>query len=55
MRLFLVNPIKRITISEIVSKLGINRNTVKVRLRELVKSGLLEQHGHGRAVWYKAR
>ena len=43
---------KRLTLSEIVKLTSANRNTVKVRLRELVKSGHLEQHGKARATWY---
>lgn len=43
---------KRLTLSEIVDLTNANRNTVKVRLRELVKSNHLEQHGKARATWY---
>ena len=43
---------KRLTLSEIVELTNANRNTVKVRIRELVKSGHLNQHGKARATWY---
>jgi len=43
---------KRLTLSEIVEITNANRNTVKVRLRELVKSNYLKQHGKARATWY---
>ena len=43
---------KRLTVSEIVEQTSANRNTVKVRLRELVASGYLRQHGKARATWY---
>jgi len=43
---------KRLTLSEIVERTGANRNTVKVRMRELVSDGQLAQHGKARATWY---
>ena len=43
---------KRLTVSEIVEHTNANRNTIKVRLRELVKSSHLNQHGKARATWY---
>jgi Fic family protein len=43
---------KRLTVSEIVDLTKANRNTIKVRLRELVNSGHLNQHGKARATWY---
>ena len=43
---------KRLTVSEIVDLTSANRNTIKVRLRELVKSNHLSQHGKARATWY---
>ena len=42
----------RLTITEAVKLLGINRNTVKLHLRQLVQQGYLEQHGAGKATWY---
>lgn len=45
---------QRQSISQLVEATGANRNTVKVRLRELVVSGLIAQHGKARATWYSA-
>jgi Fic family protein len=42
----------RITISDIESITKGNRNTIKVRLRELVVDGFLEKHGKGKSTWY---
>jgi len=42
----------RITMREAVQVTGASRNTLKVQLRTLVVWGLLNQHGHGRGVWY---
>lgn len=42
----------RITITETVALLAINRNTAKAHLRELVRQGYLIQHGAGKATWY---
>ena len=44
---------KRLTVSEIVELTNANRNTVKVRLRELVSSGKLELTGKGRGAFYR--
>ena len=44
--------VKRLTVSEIVEQTNANRNTIKVRLRELVISSHLIQHGKARATWY---
>ncbi len=44
----------RLSISDAVTLLGVNRNSVKVHLRQLVGSGHLEQHGSGRSTWYTA-
>ena len=41
-----------LTISELVERTGANQNTLKLRLRELVKSGRIERHGKARATWY---
>jgi Fic family protein len=43
---------ERLTIAQIASITGANRNTLKVRLRELVATGRLRQHGRARATWY---
>ena len=42
----------RFTIMEAVTLLGINRNTSKLHLRQLVHQRHLEQHGSGKATWY---
>lgn len=42
----------RLTITDTVTLLGINRNTVKLHLRQLVQQSYLEQHGSGKATWY---
>lgn len=42
----------RLTITEAVTLLGINRNTAKLHLRQLVQRGYLEQHGSGKTTWY---
>lgn len=42
----------RRTIAELAEITGANRNTLKVRLRELVAAGRLRQHGKARATWY---
>ena len=44
----------RLTITDAVTLLQINRNTAKVHFRQLVESGYLVQHGTGRATWYTA-
>ncbi len=43
---------ERLTIVQLTSITGANRNTLKVRLRELVKTGRVRQHGKARATWY---
>jgi Fic family protein len=42
----------RLTLPEIVKLTGANRNTVKVRIRELVAEDHINQHGKARATWY---
>ena len=42
----------RITTRQAEKLLGAPRPTVKVRLAELVKRGLLSRHGQGRGAWY---
>lgn len=42
----------RASIAELSGVTGANRNTMKVRLRELVASGRIRQHGRARATWY---
>lgn len=46
---------ERLTIAEIAAITGGNRNTLKVRLRELVGSGAIRQYGKARATWYSLR
>ncbi len=42
----------RLTIAEMVELTGANQNTLKVRLRELVKAGRIRRCGKGRGTWY---
>lgn len=42
----------RVTIGEIVTVTGANRNTLKLHFRSLVRDGQLVQHGAGRGSWY---
>lgn len=42
----------RITLAEVVQATGANRNTLKVKIAELVDSGLMVRHGRGRGVYY---
>lgn len=43
---------ERLTPAAIERELGANRNTLKVRLRELVEAGRIKRHGKARATWY---
>jgi Fic family protein len=43
---------ERLTIAQLASITGANRNTLKVRLRELVADGRVRQYGKARATWY---
>lgn len=43
---------KRLTIAELAVLTKINRNTLKVRLPELVQYNFIEQHGKARSTWY---
>ncbi len=43
---------KRLSVTQIEELTGANRNTLKVRLRELVVAGRVRQHGKARATWY---
>lgn len=43
---------ERRMIAEIAADTGANRNTIKLRLRELVRDGRIRQHGKARATWY---
>lgn len=42
----------RLGISDIETLTGANKNTIKVRLRELVKAGHIHKHGKARGTWY---
>jgi len=42
----------RITLAEAVQATGANRNTLKVKMNELVESGLMHRQGRGRGVFY---
>jgi len=42
----------RLNLSKITELTGGNKNTIKVRLRELVSVGLITKHGKARATWY---
>jgi len=43
---------ERLNITELTAITGANRNTIKLRLRELVSGGRIRQHGKARATWY---
>ncbi len=43
---------ERLTIAELEALTKINRNTLKVRLRELVRDNFIEQQGKARSTWY---
>jgi Fic family protein len=43
---------ERVTLAQMEEQLGANRNTLKVRLRELVAAGRIKRHGKARATWY---
>jgi Fic family protein len=42
----------RITLADAVKATGANRNTLKVKINELVNLGLLIRNGRGRGVFY---
>lgn len=43
---------ERLTISEMKKYIGAKKNTLKLRLRELVQDGHIQRHGKARATWY---
>lgn len=45
----------RVTMSEVITLTGSNRNTLKLHFRNLVEQGRLNQLGSGRGVWYELR
>jgi Fic family protein len=48
----LLDVAERLTLAEAVHATGANRNTLKVKMSELVDAGLLARHGRGRGVYY---
>jgi Fic family protein len=46
---------ERLNLSKVVELTGGNKNTIKVRLRDLVNSGHITKHGKARATWYVKR
>ena len=44
----------RQTAVQLAEATGANKNTLKVRLRELVEAGRIKRHGKARATWYSA-
>ncbi len=46
---------QRLSIAEIEAVTKANRNTLKVRLRELVRDNLIEQNGKARSTWYRLK
>lgn len=51
----IVNDHRRLTISSAFKITGVNRNTIKVHLRQLVRKGYLVQLGRGRGTWYEPK
>ncbi len=51
----LLNEHERLTISDLATIANANKNTLKVRLRELVESKLITRYGKARAVWYSLK
>lgn len=45
----------RLTIAELEVLTKVNRNTLKVRLRELVRDNFIEQRGKARSTWYSLK
>ena len=43
----------RVTVREVVTNQGANRNTIKLHLKQLVAAGQLVQRGRGRGTWYE--
>lgn len=50
--LSLIRQHEKLGISDLETLTGANRNTLKIRLRELVRDGFLAQSGKARATWY---
>jgi Fic family protein len=45
----------QLTIAEIETLTRANRNTLKVRLRELARDNFIEQNGKARSTWYRLK
>ncbi len=50
--LALLREYERQNIAQLAEATGANKNTLKVRLRELVEAGKIRRHGKARATWY---
>lgn len=48
----LIRKHERQTIAQLAEATGANKNTLKVRLRELVNAGIIRRHGKARGTWY---
>jgi predicted HTH transcriptional regulator len=48
----MVSQRQKTTISDIVTLVDINRNTVKKHLKELAAKNLIRQNGAGKGTWY---
>ena len=46
---------ERLTIAELEVLTKVNRNTLKVRLRVLVRDNFIEQRGKARSTWYSLK
>ncbi|MER2520836.1 MAG: Fic family protein [Bdellovibrionales bacterium] len=46
---------ERLSSAQLAEETGANRNTLKIRLRELVESGKIKRYGKGRATWYEKK
>ena len=53
--LLLFEQSERLSLAQIVERTGANRNTLKVRLRELVFIGELRLVGKGRGAFYRLK
>jgi len=50
-----INKLKNPKISDILELTNINRNTVKLHLKKLVKNNYIEKFGKGKGTWYKIK
>lgn len=46
---------ERLNIAELETLTNANRNTLKVRLRELVRDNFIEHNGKARSTWYRLK